>query len=279
MHTHLKIAAIAAVLMLAALPAIAAEATFTRTLTVNGPVELTVASGAGSIHLVQGAANQVQIFGRVHSNWGGDDSRVQQIAAHPPIEQTGNIVRIGQNLGSVHNISIDYEIQAPASAFVDATTGAGNLTDDGVGQETRLHTGAGSIRANGLHGAFSLQTGSGGIYADQAGEGDVRAQTGSGSIELHNIRGGLYAQTGSGSIRVAGTPEAPWRLQTGAGSIDFWTGGASLDIDAQTGFGSVHCDRQIATQGDFGHQQLRGKLGGGGPMVRLQTGFGSIHIY
>jgi Toastrack DUF4097 len=263
---------------LAAAPALAAEATFTRTLTVSGPIELTISTGAGTIHITQGQSNQIQIFGRVHSTWGGNESRVEQIAAHPPIQQTGGIVHIGEDQGSLGNIAIDYQIQAPPGAFLDAATGAGSLTDDGAGQNARLRSGSGSIRATGLHGSFSLQTGSGSIYAQQVGEGDVRAQTGSGSIELHDIHGGLHAQSGAGSIRVAGTPDAPWHLQTGAGSIDFSTGGASLDIDAQSGFGSIHCDRSIVTNGSNDRHHLVGKLGGGGPTVRLQTGAGSIHI-
>jgi len=279
MRIFSRYAALAAALALATLPALAAEATFTRTLTVSGAIDLTVSTGAGSIHLSQGPAGRIQIFGRVHSFWGGDPSMVQQIADHPPIEQTGGIVRIGQDRGSLHNIAIDYEIQAPADAFLDATTGAGSLTDDGVGQNARLHSGSGAIRVNGLSGSFSLETGSGSIFASQSGEGDVRAHTGSGSIELHNIRGGLQAESGAGSIHVAGTPDAPWHLETGAGSIEFWSGSASLDIDAETGFGNIRCDRPISTNQSDRRHHLEGKLGIGGPMVRLETGAGSIHIY
>jgi hypothetical protein len=110
---HLLVAVTAA-LALAALPALASEATFERTLSVNGKVELSVSTGSGNIHLTQGSGNQVHIFGRVKSGWGGSDERVREIAAHPPIEQTGNIVRIGGHHENLHNISIDYEIEAPA---------------------------------------------------------------------------------------------------------------------------------------------------------------------
>ena len=86
---------------LAATPAQAEEATFTRSLTVTGRVDLTVATGSGSIHLTSGPAGRVQIFGRVKSNWGGSDAKVHEIADHPPIEQTGNIVRIGTRATAV----------------------------------------------------------------------------------------------------------------------------------------------------------------------------------
>ncbi len=56
---------------LAALPALGAEATFDRTLTVSGRVELSVSTGSGNIHLTHGSGNQVHLFGKVKSGWGG----------------------------------------------------------------------------------------------------------------------------------------------------------------------------------------------------------------
>jgi hypothetical protein len=264
---------------LAAAPARTEEATFTRDITVSGRVDLTVATGSGSIHLTSGPAGRVHIFGRVKSSWGGSDAKVHEIADHPPIEQTGNIVRIGARHESFHNIGIEYEIQAPPDAFLNAETGSGNLTDDGVGVNAKLNTGSGSIHATGLQGGFTVSTGSGSIYAEQSGTGDVKADTGSGSIELKNLHGGLHAETGSGSIRAGGTPSAQWRLHTGSGSVEIWTGDAAFTLDAETGSGSLHCDREIATQGTMERHHLAGKVGGGGPAVHIETGSGSIHIH
>ncbi|MFZ1938486.1 MAG: DUF4097 family beta strand repeat-containing protein [Terracidiphilus sp.] len=268
-----------AALSLASLPAHAAEATFERDLSVNGRVDLTIENGSGAVHLMSGPAGHVHVFARVKSNWGGDDSKVQEIASHPPIEQTGNIIRIGQHHENLHNISIDYEISAPADAFLHAATGSGSVTDDGVGADARLTTGSGNIRATGLKGGFSVGTGSGSIYAEQVGSGDVEAQTGSGSIELKQIDGGLHAQTGSGSVKVTGTPMGAWRIITGSGGVDLWTGNAGFTLDAHTGSGGVHCDREIAAQSSMDHHHLSGKVGGGGPAVRVDTGSGGIHIH
>jgi len=270
---------LAAVTAFAMAPAHAAEATFQRELAVTGRVDLTVATGSGSIHLTAGPAGRVHIFGRVRSNWGGSDAQVRDIADHPPIEQTGNIVRIGAQHQNLRNISIDYEIQAPADAFLNATSGSGDITDDGVGANAKLNTGSGSIHATGLQGGFAVETGSGSIYAQQAGTGDVKAETGSGSIELRNLHGGLHAQTGSGEIKAEGAPSASWRLETGSGSVEIWTGSAAFTLDAETGSGSIHSDREIATQGSMEHHHVTGKVGGGGPMVRVETGSGSIHIH
>ncbi len=274
----LLIATMAAV-ALAAVPAHGSEATFERNLSVNGRVDLSIATGSGNIHLTQGSGNKVHIFAKVKSNWGGSDAQVREIAAHPPIEQTGNIIRIGARHENLNHISIDYEIEAPADAYLDAGSGSGNITDDGIGENAKLNTGSGNIHATGLHGGFKVGTGSGDIYAEQTGQGDVKAETGSGNIELKNLRGGLHAETGSGDIKVGGAPTNSWHIGTGSGGVEFWAGDAPLTLDASTGSGTIHTDREMLTQGSSDKHHITGKLNGGGPTVRIETGSGNIRIY
>lgn len=265
-------------LLCAATAAFAAEASFERNLSVNDRPDLTISNGAGSIHLTAGPANQIHIVGRVHSDWPGSDDRVSQIAAHPPIEQTGNIVRIGHQ-NNLQHVSIEYEIQAPAGSYLSAATGSGSLTVDGVGDDAKLATGSGSIHATGLRGSFSAETGSGQIYAEQVGTGDVKAETGSGSIELRNVDGAVRVETGSGSVKLAGKPTGPWKIETGSGSVELWTGDAAFSLNAECGAGSIHSDRDVLTQGSPNRHHLEGKVNGGGPLVHIQTGAGSINIH
>lgn len=273
--------AVAALIALAAAPAAAApaEASFERTLTVNGSVlQLMVSTGSGNIQLTRGSGNQVHIVGHVKANWGGDPDEVRQIADHPPIEQTGNIVRVGEMHRNLHNISISYEIEAPANAALNASSGSGNVTDDGVGENANLHTGSGNIHATALGGGFSVGTGSGTIYAEQAGEGDVKASTGSGNIELRDLRGGLIAHTGSGNIKLGGTPASPWRVQTGSGNVEFWPAVAGFNLNASTGSGDIRSDRPITMQVGNRHH-ISGSLGSGGPEVHISTGSGDIRVH
>jgi DUF4097 and DUF4098 domain-containing protein YvlB len=269
----------AAALGLAALPALASEYPFERALTVSGQVQLSVATGSGNIHLTRGAGNQVHIFGKVKVGWGGSEERAKEIAANPPIEQTGNIVRIGGHHENLHNISIDYEIQAPENALLEAGSGSGDITVDGVGDQAKLSTGSGNIHATGLHNGFSASTGSGDIYAEQIGAGDVKAQTGSGNMELRNLHGGLRAGTGSGDIKVGGAPTTDWKLGTGSGNVELWPGSTGLTLDASTGSGNIHSDREMMTQGTLNRHHVTGKLNGGGPTVRIETGSGDIRIH
>src|ERR1035437_4757724 len=242
---------------LAALPALGAEATFARTLTVSGRVELSVSTGSGNIHISHGTGNQVHIFGKVKSGWGGSDERVREIAANPPIEQTGSIIRIGGHHENLHNISIDYGVQAPENSFLDAGSGSGDIRVEGVGENAKISTGSGNIHATGLHGGFTVDTGSRDIYAEQTGEGFVKAQTGSGNIELRNLRGSLYAHTGSGNIKAGGAPAADWKLGTGSGNVELWPGSAALTLDASTGSGSIHTDQEMLTHGSSDRSEER----------------------
>lgn len=271
--------AAAAAAAFAALPVFASEATFDRTLLVNGRVELNVSTGSGNVHLTRGSSTEVKIHGRVKSNWGSSEERVREIAANPPIEQTGNIIRVGGHNMNLHNIGIDYDIEAPADAYLEAGSGSGDVTDDGIGQDAKLHTGSGNIHATGLKGDFTVNTGSGNIYAEQSGSGDVRAETGSGNIELRNLQGGVRANTGSGDIKIGGAPQGEWKLETGSGNIEFWPGSTGFTLDASTGSGSVQTDHEMTVQGSFDRHHITGKVNGGGPTVRIQTGSGDVRIH
>jgi DUF4097 and DUF4098 domain-containing protein YvlB len=259
------------------------EATFDRTLSVSGQVDLSVATGSGNIRLTHGSDNSIHIHGTVKAREGEYAEQVRQVAANPPIEQTGNIVHIGPHQDgqdeSLRHVSISYEIEAPAGAILKASSGSGNITDDGIGQQAKLNTGSGNIHATGLRSGFAADTGSGNIYVEQSGEGEVKAQTGAGDIEVKGGVSSLKAQTGSGNIKITGTPSADWKLETGSGDIELWTGNAPVTLDASFGSGGLHTDREMLTQGSSDRHHISGKLNGGGPLVRMQTGSGEIRVH
>jgi len=206
--------------------AFAAEKSFDRTLGVNGPVTLQVSTGSGYVHVSPGSDNQVHIVGHVKSSnslfGGSSDDAVAKVAANPPIDQAGNIIRVGahQSGDFMHHVSIDYEITTPANTMLSAesgsgdlqlsnlsgtvkgNTGSGDIRADKLGASSRLETGSGTIEANNLMGSTSLQTGSGDIRAQLGAAGDVVAVTGSGSIKVANVQGGVKAETGSGDIHI-----------------------------------------------------------------------------
>ncbi len=307
-QTNLNRRAAAAMLvaMTLCLPAaFAAEKSFDRTLSVNGPVTLRVSTGSGYIKVSPGSDNQVHIMGHVKSNnsWfgGSSDDAVARVAANPPIDQAGNIIRVGDDHGSdwTHHVSIDYEITTPAHTMlvaesgsgdlqisnIDGTvkghTGSGSIHADKLGAGSRLETGSGTIEANNLMGSTTLQTGSGEIHAQLGSAGDVVAGTGSGDIKLENVQGAVKAETGSGSLEISGQPTAPWKLETGSGEINLRLGNnAHFTLDAETGSGSVKSDPPltITTHGSIDKHHVSGTVNGGGPTIKAETGSGDIHI-
>jgi Putative adhesin len=242
-----------------------AQGTFERTLTVNGPVDLSIRTGSGSIQVRTGAGNQVQIRGRVSA--GSRDGiqgteRVKRVEAAPPVTQAGNVIRIGDTNDDplYRNVSISYELVVPANTQVNAQTGSGSQEIGSVDGPVRAQTGSGSIRIERAGGSLHAQTGSGNIQADSVG-GEVRAQTGSGTVQVRQIaRADVSVQTGSGSVTLSLPPDAAYTL------------------DARTGSGSISTAQPLTVQGRVGRNHLTGTVRGGGNSVHVRTGSGSIDI-
>ncbi len=107
------------------------EGAFDRTLAVSGPVDLNVRTGSGHIQIRTGPGDAVHVIGHVRANasWSGDapESRITQIQTHPPIQQDGNTIRIGETTNDplYRNISISYELVVPADTSVRSHSGSG----------------------------------------------------------------------------------------------------------------------------------------------------------
>jgi hypothetical protein len=241
------------------------EGLFDRTLAVNGPVDLDIRTGAGGVRIDTGAGNTVHIVGRIRANnWfdGGAERRVKEIEVHPPIEQSGNTIRIGRPVDNdlFRTVSIGYEVTVPASTRVRSSTGSG-------GQAIR-----------GVDGPVEAATGSGGVRVEGTGS-TIEARTGSGGIVIAGAKAGVRARTGSGSIRVEGQPTAPWSIRTGSGGIRMSVlADPGFEVDASTGSGGISSDRPVAVTGERSRHHLHGTVRGGGPLVELSTGSGGIHI-
>ena len=189
-------------LVLCALPLLADEASFDRTLKVSGPVDLEVVTGSGSITVRSGAPGTISVHGTVRTGFclgfcgGGDpDEAMKMIVANPPIEQTGNMVRIGHLGESLRhsNVSISYELVVPPETKLLSKTGSGSQEISGVSGPAEISSGSGALRVTGIAGQVHAHTGSGSITLSQL-HGSVRASTGSGTI-----RGDGVGNVGSGA--------------------------------------------------------------------------------
>jgi DUF4097 and DUF4098 domain-containing protein YvlB len=282
--TAMRVAALTAATLAIPALALASDGTFDKTLSVNGAVQLEVSTGSGYVHVTPGSDNQVHIIGHVRANhgWmgGNSDDQVKQIVDNPPIQQSGNTIRVGQMHESLFNhVSIDYDITTPKSTRLKAESGSGDIRAASMGGGTRLETGSGTINGDDLGGDSYLQTGSGDVRVNFSNGSNVIAGTGSGSIRITGVKGSLKAETGSGDVSIAGQPTDNWKVETGSGSIDLNLGGAKFTLDAETGSGSIHTDQTISMQGSLERHHITGNVNGGGPTVKVETGSGSIRIH
>ncbi|HXZ81018.1 MAG TPA: DUF4097 family beta strand repeat-containing protein [Terriglobales bacterium] len=240
------------------------EGSFDRTLSVSGPVDLDVETGAGSIEVRSGSSASVVIHGRIRVNglaWfsGDPGDKVERIEKKPPIEQNGNSIRIGRTHESslFQNISISYVIETPAQTRLTSQTGSGTQTVAGVNGPVHAKTGSGSVRVEQTH-------------------SDIEATTGSGAIDLNDIHGGVRANAGSGSIRAHGIAGS-FRATTGSGNIDLVQSSPGY-VDAQAGSGSLRLEN---IQGNLHASTGSGSITAGGQPSGswdLRSGSGSISV-
>jgi hypothetical protein len=273
----------------------AVEGRFERVLSAPERASLDVRTGSGSITVTSGPAGSVSIAARIRGRRSGRnvEERVRQLEAAPPVEQVDGTIRIGRMADRelLRDISISYEIVAPADILlvaqtgsgdqriegvrspVDATSGSGGITLRNVQMGVRAITGSGYIRGEQVGGSFQGRTGSGDLSLAQAADGDVDIETGAGTIDVTGARRALRASTGAGNIRVDGRPAADWDIDSKAGSIHLRVPPDSrFEVDANTAAGSVRVNAPGAIR------RTRGTAGGGGPRVEASTLAGSIQI-
>ena len=297
-----------------------AEGSFERTLKVTGPVELNIQSGAGGIHVRAGAGGTVTIAARLRASnaWlaGDVEAQIRQIEKNPPIEQTGNVIRVGRfaNESLSRNVSITYDVTVPAQSSVtakngsggidindvagpvDATTGSGGITIgriagrvaastgsggvevSGAGSLT-AKTGSGSIRATAVAGDATASSGSGGVQIDLTGKGNVDVSSSSGSVVVTGVNGAAQVSTSSSSLEVEGRPSGPWNVHSSSGHVTLrLPPDAAFDLDARVSSGKIETAHPITMKGTVDKRWLQGQVRGGGPLVTVRTSSGGIRF-
>jgi hypothetical protein len=223
-----------------------ADGQFERTLSVKGPVDLSVSTGSGSIDVRPGSDGSIHVMGyiRASNSWkraAGDDvmARVRQIEKNPPIEQTGSTVRIGETRDEhlFENISISYRVTVPAGTSLRSHSGSGSQEIGSLTGPVQASSGSGSVRIGATGGTVRAGTGSGSIMVEGAKD-RVEASTGSGSIVLRQIAGSAKASSGSGTIELEQTAKGNAELNTASGEIR--VRGANGAVTAGTASGSIH---------------------------------------
>jgi len=156
-------------------------------------------------------------------------------------------------------------VTVPEKAHIDANTGDGRITVDGVDGDLRAHTGDGAIHLERVNGA-------------------VDAKSGDGSIEVDGTIKKLDVRSGDGRVRVhaqGAGPAADWSMSTGDGSVVLEVpDGFGAELDASTGDGRVRVsDVAFSGSSDGRHRRsAQGRIGQGGPRITIRSGDGSISV-
>ena len=128
-----------------------------------GPVSFDIRSDVGGITVRVGSSECVQIHAALKAHYGPVDlaraeEHIRALEQNPPVEQTGNRIRIGypKDPSLLKGVSMHLDIEAPQESQIQARTTSGG------------------IRIDGIHGPVQAQTHSGGLEI-QAISNDVRA--------------------------------------------------------------------------------------------------------
>jgi hypothetical protein len=280
--TVTRIAARLAICLVVIVPSAACgdiEGSFDRTLKVSGPVDLDIQTNSGGVRIDAGPTDTVRVAARIRANrWRTADAerRVQQIAQAPPIEQTGNNIRIGQtsNDDLYRLVSIGYDITVPDATRIRAVVGSGGQTIRRVQGPVDATAGSGGV----LVAQVAGDAGSGGIRIEDT-TGRLEARTGSGGIGITGARGFVDARAGSGGVRIEGRPLDAWNLRTGSGGISVHVADDTpFEVDARADSGGITTSQPLTVVDERSKNRLRGTVRGGGARLELQTGSGGIHI-
>jgi DUF4097 and DUF4098 domain-containing protein YvlB len=296
-----------------------ASASFDRTLAVNGPVLLEVTNDSGATNISTGAIGEVQIRAEVHIHalpWENAGQRTADLARNPPIEQNGNVIRIGSDSERLRLAEVDYTVVVPVETALHARIGSGTLTVSGIrGPATlasgsgdiaardigddaevttgsgdiqlsdlkgdaRVSTGSGDVKLTDVAGAARLSTGSGDILIERAG-GAVTAKTGSGDVQIKGVSGDLRISTSSGDISIAADPKTNyWELHTGSGDASLHVPpNVNFRLHASTRSGDINSSLPLVVEerSSRGHE-IRAHLGQGGGRVEVGTSSGDIQL-
>lgn len=302
------------------LPARAAEsATFDRTFSVSAPVRLEVSNSSGNVEIRGSADGQVHIHGKVTpggwSIFGGSAKSVDEVAANPPLEQSGNTIRIGKTSTWMKNVSIDYQVEAPHDTEITASLASGGITVDNVKgpvkvgtasgyvhvyrveRDAQVNAASGSIDVSSIGGYLQISSASGdAVVSDVKGDlkitaasGSIRVQhpadrvdasTASGSIEVVGANNDLKVHAISGSIQVSGNPSAShfWELKTVSGSVQLRVPkSAGFLLSAESTSGDIRTSIPVILEEQNKHS-LRAHIGDSAGRVEVHTVSGSVNV-
>ena len=244
-----------------------------QTFDLGDTPSLEIDNFAGSVTVRAGESDTIQV---VATKQAWRRSNLERIEID--MEERGSgLVITTRKPRSLSDASVKLEITAPAGTHLDAYTGSGSMSVQGLSGDAKLDTASGSVDVRDLSGNVEVDTASGSVdIVDVTGE--IDAHTASGSIDVRGAMGQVRLGTGSGSIEYQGTPQGDCRFETGSGGITLkLPADLNMEVDLDTGSGDIDVD--FAVDGRATKQKVKGVIGDGSQgSIFAHTGSGSIDL-
>lgn len=247
------------------------------TLTVADTPTVEIDSFAGSVSVVQGGPNEVQVHAERHAL----TERDLEAIAVTAVEERGRVrVACTKTVGRPLRSWVRLTVTVPAGTETRIDTKGGSVEVDGIEAPVRATTAGGSIRitraagataAHAAGGSIRIEDHNGSVIARTAGgsirlngvlEPDVDAETVGGSIKIEGVDGRVRAVTKGGSIQVTGRISGDSEISTAGGSIVVGIrAGSRITVDGSTTGGAASdIDELIVRE----RRRIEGTLEGGG---------------
>lgn len=238
-----------------------------KTFTVAPGGKLVIDADRGSIDIVSGGDNQIDI--RMHRKvTSGSEKKAREVleAHEVTFRQDGDTVTVRarstkdwQRWGWWgRGFQVRYEITLPRRFNVDLRTAGGSIAIADLSGEVRAHTAGGSLRFGTIDGPVSCKT-SGGSIVIASATGVIDAHTAGGSISVDDAGAPATLETSGGSIRVKHA-HAALKVGTAGGSIEL--GEVAAAVEASTSGGSIRAGFARSPESDC-------RLGTSGGSVRV----------
>jgi DUF4097 and DUF4098 domain-containing protein YvlB len=186
-------------------------------------------------------------------------------------------VRVRSDFGGVELRSF-----SAGSAVASSANGEVVVEDGALEGLLEARSSFGDVSVAGVNArGFTLESDNGDVTLDGA-SGSLDVGSAFGDIRVTGgVRARLALRSDNGSIRYEGSldPSASHLVESGFGdTVLVLPEDSAFDVQLETGFGTVHSDLAVTTQGELKDSAWRGTVGGGGPLLRVDSANGDITI-
>lgn len=286
-----------------------AEEVEEKTLSVDGPVNLTLNNDFGDVQVKHGADGQVYIKAE-KTAWGTNETEAQQVLANlvVSIEQNGDSVEITSRHPDTAEFldlrraatSVRFTITVPAETSVTLDTANGDLELSGTTGDADLRSDFGNITIADVSGVVTVKTNNGIVSVQNiASEGDVSltsefgdittreisgvnvsANSTNGRLELQGITAGGALDAGSdfGAITISGSQAAAIQVNSVNGIISLKNITADGKVGVQNDFGDVTLVAVEAGSYDLNTKNGKIKVDQAQGAITAQSNFGDVEV-